>query len=133
MSEKAKPIECPYCQAPARLVDSEELYGRSYGYAWVCSKRPVCDAYVGCHPGTTKPLGRLADKPLRDAKMKAHQVFDPRWRNVQEPGRTKRQTRMRAYAWLATQLGITNQECHIGLFDLETCAQVVAVCGKANT
>lgn len=45
---------CPYCGAEAQLMDSEVIYGRSFGYAWVCSNFPSCDSYVGCHPSTKK-------------------------------------------------------------------------------
>jgi hypothetical protein len=34
---------------------------------------------VGCHKGTTKPLGRLADAELREWKKRAHAAFDPVW------------------------------------------------------
>ncbi|WP_088258626.1 zinc-finger-containing protein [Fimbriiglobus ruber] len=35
-----------------------------------CERYPTCDAYVGCHPGTETPLGRLANKELRAGSSK---------------------------------------------------------------
>lgn len=68
---------CPYCGNPSRLVDSIEVYGnRSYGMMYLCKCVPGW-AYVGCHKGTTVPLGRLADAELRAAKRAAHAAFDP--------------------------------------------------------
>lgn len=119
MSEE---LVCPYCGAKAKLVDSKLVYRtRSYGMIYVCSNYPECDAYVGCHPHSTKPLGRLADYNLRIRKTNAHSYFDPIWKN-------KYMTRARAYKWLASQLNIPIEKCHIGMFDIEMCKKVVVVC-----
>ena len=75
MSRKDKPSKsaygfakkCPYCGANVVLRDSHFVYhnNKNYGKMWVCSNFPQCDSYVGCHPGTDIPLGRLADSVLR--------------------------------------------------------------------
>lgn len=138
------PPICPYCMTPAKLVDSAEIYGRSFGNAWVCGQYPACDAYVGVHKATNEPLGRLANPELREAKKRAHAAFDPLWVNavaLYEPiaadsrkarnkaaGRIRRRARKRAYAWLAEQLGIDPDDCHIGFFGVEECDRVVALC-----
>lgn len=112
-------VICPYCNGNAELVDSAEIYnGRSYGMSYLC--RP-CWAYVGCHKGTNKPLGRLADADLRHWKQRAHAAFDPMWKQGNY-------TRNKAYAWLAEQLGLTKDECHIGMFDIYMCQKVIEVC-----
>jgi hypothetical protein len=80
-----------------------------------------CDARVGCHPGTSTPLGRLANGELRKAKQEAHAAFDPMWK-------TGIKTRGGAYAWLKDQLNLEKNKCHIGMFDVETCYKVVEVC-----
>lgn len=36
--------------------------------------------------------------------------------------------RAQAYKWLASSLGIEPKNCHIGMFDVETCKKVVALC-----
>ena len=53
---------CPYCGSPAAfLASSASLYqGRDYGPAWACSP---CGAWVGCHPGATRPLTLSAPRP----------------------------------------------------------------------
>lgn len=113
-------IICNYCQQPAQLVGGDvvyphrrDLYGLRFYY---CNP---CGAWVGCHPGTTRPLGRLANAELRQAKVEAHAAFDPLWRS----GRKKRKE---AYAWLAQQIGV--ERIHIGECDVETCRRVVEIC-----
>lgn len=116
---------CPYCNESAQLVSGEVIYPRLprlHGkWFYLCAP---CDARVGCHPNTTKPLGRLANAELRAAKQAAHAAFDPLW----ESGEVKRKD---AYGWLAEQLGIENGKCHIGYMDVETCRRVVQVCKSA--
>jgi hypothetical protein len=114
------------------LRSSESLYhGRDYGPVYACLP---CQAWVGCHRGTTQPLGRLADAELRRAKMDAHQAFDRTWRalharrQADEPQCTLRRTRASRYRRLAELLGIPPRDCHIGMFDVETCRRVVALC-----
>lgn len=68
---------CPYCKRTAVLVDSEIIYRRSYGMIWTCDN---CDAYVGCHKGTIKPLGTLANFALRWKRILTHQMFDALWK-----------------------------------------------------
>lgn len=118
---------CPYCGKVSELVNGGVVYPRS-GSALKAKNfyRCIpCDAIVGCHPGTTVALGRLANAPLRQAKMAAHSVFDLKWRC----GGMKRKE---AYGWLAEKLGIDRKECHIGMMDMEMCQRVVEVCGATG-
>lgn len=122
---------CPYCQSPVQLLlTSNELYhGHDYGPAWVCSSWPACDAYVGCHSGTTMPLGRLANKELRIAKKEAHAAFDRLWKSKMErDGCTKMEARNAGYEWLCKQLEMPRSQCHIGMMNLEQCKQVTKIC-----
>lgn len=124
---------CPYCGQLSELTDSAEVYhGRSYGPIYLCRD---CQAWVGVHKGTTKPLGRLANKELRDWKKKAHAAFDPLWQKKLEKRRRERGPEYRkfwargsGYKWLAGQLGIPAKECHIGMFDVRMCQRVVDIC-----
>jgi len=114
-------VICPYCNNPAKLVDSIKIYKkRSYGMIWLC--RP-CKAYVGTHKNSKRhaPLGRLANKELRKWKRHTHNLFDKLWNGGQ-------MSRSEAYKWLRKQLNISKEECHIGKFDIETCKQVVELC-----
>lgn len=113
---------CPYCQGESVLVSGKAIYphrgdlhNRSF---YLCDP---CTAYVGCHPNSTSPLGRLADKELRRAKAAAHSAFDPLWRS----GKFSRRG---AYKWLGITLGIESKKCHIGMFDVEGCKKVETVC-----
>lgn len=62
---------CPYCNKAAELVDGTAVYPHRSDLAhkrfWLCKP---CDAWVGTHRDSKKhlPLGRLADKELREAK-----------------------------------------------------------------
>ncbi len=111
---------CPYCDKPSQLVPSTEVYGqgRDFGGIWLC--RP-CDAWVGCHKGSFRPKGRLADRALRDAKIRAHAAFDPLWKSGE-------MARGDAYGWLADHMGLERRDCHIGMFDVDQCSRVVMIC-----
>lgn len=118
-------LRCPYCQGAPTLHQSNAAFyrsGKDYGPLWACAP---CKAWVGCYPGTTKPLGRLANAELRGLKMQAHDAFDPLWRR-------SNQTRAQAYFWLAQRLGIKPQHCHIGEFDLEQCRRVIEICREVH-
>lgn len=116
------PLKCPYCTGESDLVTGAVIYPRrpdlSHKLFWHCAP---CNAYVGCHPGTSNPLGRLADAELRQWKQNTHAWFDKIWTS-------KAMTRRAAYAWLSKQLGIEPKKCHIGMFDVETCRRAVAAC-----
>lgn len=65
-------------------------------------------------------MGRLADAHLRAAKQRAHKNFDPLWKSG-------KMTRREAYKWLASNMGISEEECHIGMFSEAQCSQVVNI------
>lgn len=122
---RTHPPLCPYCHNPSVLVTGEEIYThRSDLHHLKFFACRNCQAYVGCHRDGT-PLGRLANAELRRAKQNAHQHFDPIWK-------TGRKSRSEAYRWLAKLLNIQVQECHIGMFDLKMCENVVTACQSFN-
>lgn len=150
-----KPI-CDYCGMAARLVTGRELYPHREDLqtvnAWKCDP---CDAWVGCHrPGVrvqlngvpvisdgTLPLGRLANSELRNAKQRAHAVFDPYWKVahdwMQHPAFNKTACypgarRRVLYSWLAQQMRISIDACHIGMFDVDQCNQVVEIMSRVG-
>jgi hypothetical protein len=119
-------VTCDYCDRVAELVTGAaiyphrpDLFGRRF---WRCAP---CGAWTGCHePGKgqgdgTKPLGRLANAELRRAKQAAHAAFDPLWKS-------RSMSRHEAYRWLAGELGISFENCHIGMFDVDGCRAVVS-------
>lgn len=94
----------------------------------------ACQAWVGCHRGTTTPLGRLANAELRQAKRLAHSAFDRTWQALYErrrktdPRYPRGRARGSRYKRLAGLLGINPRDCHIGMFDVAQCVRVVALC-----
>lgn len=122
---------CPECQSLGQLVGGDVIYpSRSDLSHKTFYKCPFCpDTYVGCHPGTTNPLGRMANKQLRMAKQRVHAVFDPLWEAKMGRERiAKGAARKKAYRWLAEQLNIPYDECHVGMFDAALCARAEAIC-----
>jgi hypothetical protein len=119
-------VSCDDCGRAARLVSGDAIYPhRPDLFAkqfYVCSP---CDAWVGCHPGTTNPLGRLANAQLRAGKQRVHALLDPLWKS----GQIKRSS---AYARLAGHMGIAPQDCHVGMFDLDECRQAVEILAGWN-
>lgn len=128
-------IICPYCDQEASLVKGAKIYPHRKDLSslnfWYCDNNHE-PAYVGCHKVSvkhshtgTEPLGRLADKNLRYWKSQAHMAFDPLWKD----GEKKYfKSRAKAYNWLADVLNLENKDCHIGLFDVYYCKQVIEVC-----
>jgi len=113
---------CPYCSRPSRRVTGVDLYPHRADLADKFFYRCLpCDAMVGCHPGTDKSLGRLANAELRHWKMRAHAAFDPHWKNGE-------MSRKAAYKRLADRLGISEEVCHIGMMDVAMCQRVVRLC-----
>jgi DNA-directed RNA polymerase subunit RPC12/RpoP len=114
-------VTCPYCNIEAIMTDGEDIYPhRSDLWKKKFYKCGQCGAYVGCHPNSTRPLGRLANAELRKAKSVAHLAFDKLWRD----GPLSRSV---AYAWLSGAMGIPESECHIGMFDVDQCNAVVQI------
>ena len=115
------PIHCDYCGGVVIFTSNAAIYGREYG-SGKCYKCTACDAYVGVHNGTEIPLGRLANKELRELKKQCHNLFDLAWK-----GRSKRITRAEAYKRLASLLGIPARECHFGWFDKDRLTRALEI------
>lgn len=106
------------CGHVAILLRGDELYRRgklAEKQFWVC--RP-CDAAIGCHPGTIRPLGTLATQEVRGWRRSVHAAFDPLWQS-------EGVDRSEAYRELAQLLGLPPELCHIGLFDVEWCRRAL--------
>lgn len=118
---------CPYCGEVTIHCNDAIIYGRTYGtMIYVCLK---CDAYVGCHkPHPKQALGRLANAELRAAKISAHAAFDSLWKRKISQGNKRQIARNLAYKWLSKQMGIERDYCHIGMFDVAECNQVIEIC-----
>lgn len=109
---------CPYCKSKTKQTSETDIYGRKYSgrMVVVCLNYPKCNSYVGCHKDG-KPLGRLANKELRKAKIDAHNSFDRLWKeNLIE--------RSELYKRLSEHLEIPIEYTHIGMFNVNTCKEV---------
>lgn len=116
------PVHCPHCGSDVALTENSAIYnGKSYGtwpYVYQCAP---CDAYVGLHPDTDLPLGTLAKKPLRKARIESKARFF-------EMCRSNQRSRDTAYAWLADAMGIPHDTCHFGMFDIDQAKQAGELC-----
>jgi len=119
-------VKCPYCGKSAEWVENKEVYGRNYGKSfmiWLCRS---CNAYVGCHENTMKPLGTMANKDLREWRMKAKNLFivkkmDGTWKN--------KKLKAKAYYWLNKAMG---REFHFGESTTEDCKAIVEILEGKN-
>lgn len=116
MKEEKLVMECPYCGKEAPWVENKEKYGRNFGKSYMCYYCKACDAYVGCHNNTRQALGTMANKELREWRMKTHAVIDPLWKE-------KGWSRKGVYTYLRKVFG---RNIHIGESDIETCKEIIS-------
>ena len=120
-------IECG--KLADRLVPGDMIYPHLPNLKRSWFVQCECGAYVGCHPGTTIPMGRPAGRATLALRSKAHNLFDPFWqRDVIDLGASRRTARKAAYSWLAGKLGLDPSCCHIGWFDANQLNSVIEVC-----
>lgn len=120
------PEICRYCGGVIRLVPAEKIYGekaaKSLGLfgeqIYQCQN---CNARVGCHKGTNRPLGNVANEALRLKRIETHQVFDGYWKS-------QHMTRTNAYKWLSQQMRLPAKQSHIGGFEMDQCQKVIELC-----
>lgn len=125
MNKEVKELKCPYCGGTAVLEDSSIIYnGKSYGPVWVCENFPLCDSYCGCHRGTTRHLGSLANRELRAHRKRAHATLDPLWKEGLF-------SRKEVYTRLASMLNVP--EVHVGESDMAMCDRIIAACIELKT
>lgn len=122
------PVPCPYCGDEARGLTGRELYGErclDQNLGRLYYRCDPCDAHVGTHPDG-RPMGPLADPSLRAHRQRAHYAFDVRWRHG--PRSEWKRQRRAAYEWLQGELGLSEDDCHIGMFDEALCRRVFELC-----
>lgn len=115
------PTYCDNCASTnIECIENEKLYGIRKGkwpYVWRCLN---CNASVGCHPNTFRPLGKMASRAVRVLRKDAHIVFDQLWQSGLL-------TRSAAYLWLADKLNISVAECHISLLSMAQLKRTIAI------
>lgn len=129
---RAAPPTC--CGKPCELTTGKHLFPSNRTVAdrpyWSCTE---CSAYVGCKPGSTRPLGILCGPELRRAReLLDAQRIKPLWENApwsggyeiqsgMEAHRVRNTARKRVFDYLADRLRIPRDRCRLEFFDLETC------------
>ena len=111
---------CPYCGSHTILRSADGIYrdNSRREMLYVCKNYPRCDAYVRVQPGTTIPLGTVANKELRELRSEAHRQFD----KLHKRGYMSKHD---AYQWLEGVLGVTAKEAHIGQLGVLSCNLVI--------
>jgi hypothetical protein len=111
---------CPYCGKESTEATGKDVYPHREDLAgkrfFQCAP---CQAHVGRY-ADGRPLGYLANAETRRARMTAHAAFDPLWKSG-------RMTRTQAYEELARAMGIRQEDCHIGMFNIEECKKTLEV------
>jgi hypothetical protein len=104
---------CPIHGDTADLMSDAVIYGTQFGMVWKC-RADGCDYRVGAHRDSNAPKGTMANGSTREARKRAHAVFDGWW---------KRQSMKRgeAYRELLARTGIS----HIGESSVDECQRVI--------
>ena len=105
---------CPYCKNEAKWCENKEIYGKNYGNSFMCYYCKPCNAYVGCHQNTKKPLGTITNAEGREWRKKVHAKIDPLWKS----GQIKRKD---LYARISKKIGKTY---HTGETTIEDCKNI---------
>ena len=89
------------CEVSAKLVTGTVIYPHRGDLSdkrfWRCI---VCGNYVGCHGGSSLPLGNIPTPELRNARRHIHEALDPIWKS----GRI---SRSRLYRLISQEVGYT--------------------------
>jgi len=116
MNQKVKnplpaPKVCDVCGSDRVVCDDNKiLYGKNYGKWPKCYYCMRCQSFVGCHPGTLIPLGKMATQATRRQRRRVHELIDPLWQS----GLAERSN---IYQWMAIVLHIPIDDAHISWFD----------------
>lgn len=118
MKFEKHPKICPFCGGNVRYTSNAEIYGKEYGNGkcYLCKK---CEAYTGVHNNTDIALGVLANKEMRQLKIKCHDIFDKLWVNSKQ--------RNAMYRKLAFLMNIDKKHCHFGHFDINELNQALEI------
>jgi hypothetical protein len=90
-----------------------------HGWYFHCPLWPQCEM-MGQANEAGELIGHVADAHTRRMRIDAHRAFDPLWRTKDAP-----MSRGDAYEWLADQMGMTRETCHIRYMSAEQCQRVV--------
>lgn len=121
------PTICRYCGGVVHLVPAAKIYGFAAKRLGIEKEKfyqcQNCNARVGCHKGSMRPLGNLANEVLRLKRMETHQVFDAFWK-------AQGMSRTQGYKWMAKKLKLPEDLAHIGGFEMDQCQKLINLCEK---
>lgn len=122
-----KSEKCPYCGSPVVLRSADGIYkdNKNNTKLYVCSRYPVCDAYVRTHSGTDLPVGSMADHRLRTFRRQAHKHFDRLYKSG-----LGLMSKQEAYHWLASIIQAPLSHAHIGYLGEYYCNVVIKAASK---
>lgn len=104
--ELAFPKTCNICGGKVDLIRTTKYKS---GYMYSCNE---CHAQVGTFElNPDMAMGLLADSETRKKRLEVHRLFDRFWRT--------NSGRKIEYQKLAKALGISEDECHFALMDME--------------
>lgn len=109
---------CPFCKKEAKWCENKEIYGKNFGKSYMCYYCKDCDAYVGCHQNSERPLGTMANAELREWRKKAHSVLDPVWQSRSHGNKSRKHI----YRILGEYF---DREIHIAESDIEQCQEII--------
>lgn len=126
-----EPPLCCECGSVAALVQSQKIYPHRPDLwnrpMWLCE----CGAYCGCHQGTEQSLGRPAGPATRKARQAAHKYFDRLWqRKMARDQISKTKARGAGYLWLADQLDLDPEDCHIASMTRAYAQRAADICRR---
>lgn len=116
---------CPYCSSEHAIVvvQRSTFNGRR---VYEC---PICKARVGVHRNTWRSLGTVANAEDRRLRGLAHLRFDRLWKMKMEREKcSKGAARGAGYRWLAQQMQLSEEECHIAMLHSEDLLRIIQIC-----
>jgi len=128
--KKHPDVICPFCDSPAEWVSHAEIYnGKVYNekahMIWLCRQ---CDAYVGTHQNSKRPLGQMANAHMRKARKMTKELFINKC--LMGNWNCNAILKNAAYAMLADRMGISTDACHFGDFTVEQCREAWVILAK---
>ncbi len=144
------PLPCPDCDGFMHLQRKPRGWTGKSRWTYLCENYGTgCRGKVSAHPDG-RPTGPPAPQQIRTLRSRCHEeAFDPLWKDAEKIydikeeadsgrrdaiARIRFTARKRAYAWLAIQLGMTHEKCHIGqITDAETLDKIYELCRAQTT
>lgn len=120
MSNRIQYAPCVECGKNGSKVRGDRIYPHLPQFHKRAFYLCECGAYCGAHAKDERPLGFPAGPETRLARKRAHEVFDPIWRE-------NYMNRPEAYKWLAQQIGLDRMRAHIAMMTRHQANRVVAI------